>query len=177
MLSSLFSYSSAVSLLGKVQDVPEKASPASESTFEKSLSAQVPRTKISSLSVRAIFLSIMNLFFQEPSDRRRPLSARAKDRSQRFFGMVSRPFLSQRKMVLLGKRKDREPSPMTRTDSRRLRKSVSSKLAHFECRLAHATSPYKPSCESGRKASFYSLMSASKPGGEKEARLEKPRPA
>lgn len=69
------------------------------------MSAQVPRTKTSSLSVRSMFLSTVSLFSHDPPDRREANAARAKDRFQRLAGMVSTHFLLLPEMVTLQKGK------------------------------------------------------------------------
>lgn len=68
-LSSRSFNSYATVLLDKSEVAHKNDFRASESTFEKLLSAQMPRTKTPTLAVKVIFFSTMSLFSHDPSDR------------------------------------------------------------------------------------------------------------
>lgn len=170
-------YCCAAGLFNKLKTVYKKAFPANESTFEKYPLAQMPRTETSSLSVRAIFLSTMILFSHDLSDERETAVASAEARSQHLAGAVSLHFLPQREFVTLGKRKNRSPSPMTRTDSGRLERPVSTSPAGFDFRLPPADSLSNQSCEGGHKEGSMRRTSVIEPESENEVSTEKPRSA
>lgn len=130
-------------LLNKLKTVYKKVSPASESTLEEVLSAWVPRTKISSMPVKAKLLSTMPLFFYGAPDRKETLAACAKRRSRRPASAVSTHLIPQRKMLKLRKAKDKRPPSMTSAHSRRLKRRVLTQPARLDFALPPTTLPLK----------------------------------
>lgn len=71
----------AAALLEKLKIIHKKAFSASKSKVEEFLSAQLPRTESSSLSVKAILLHTISLFSHAASDKRKTRTARVTGRS------------------------------------------------------------------------------------------------
>lgn len=97
-----FYYFAAV-LLNEMKTIHRKVFAAGKSRFENFLSAQMLQTKISVLSVKAMFPNTVNLFFQDWSDRREKLVVRAKGCSELLASVMSMQFLPQQEMVVIEK--------------------------------------------------------------------------
>lgn len=93
----------AAPLLDNLKTVSKKAFPASESTRENLLSAQMARKKTFSLSARTLFPSTVRLLFQDPSDRKGTMAARENNFYRSLLGLVSTNVLPQREIVKMAK--------------------------------------------------------------------------
>lgn len=133
----------AAVLLGKLKTFHKKIFPASESTFDKLLLAQVSWTKTSLLSVKVMFLITMSLFSQSLLESSETLAACAKGHFQRLVDVGSRLFLLRQKTVTIRPRTNRSLLMMTTTYCRGLKRLVAFKRARRECELPLATSPRK----------------------------------
>lgn len=155
----------------------KKASPAYESTFERCLTAQAPLTTASSLSVTAMFFSIMRLFFHDFSNRRGKLAACAEGRFQRLVGAMSAQFLAPAKNVDSGQKKERQ---LSAGDSGRLA-PLEKTCADLACtpRLPTAArnALRRQSRESGHEESFKMVTVVVQPGSKERIRSERPRSA
>lgn len=148
------------------------AFPAHKLTLEKFLSAQVQRTKTSSLSVKGIFLSTMSLSCDNPSDRRGTLPTRAEDGSQRLASVVPTHFLPQRGTKTMQRRKDRSSPPVIPTSSRCLEKRLLTKPASLESELQPATHSRKGRRKRCCGEGYTKVTAVIESGSEKEVRVE-----
>lgn len=133
------------------------------------------RTKIFSLSVKAVLLRSMNAVSDDLSNSRETLAARAKTLSQRPVGMVSTQLLAQQEMVALGKRKNGRPLPTTSTSFRRLQRRFSIRKARSDLGLPSAGPPRRQSRKGRRGERSNEVISVFETRGEEKVRFEKPR--
>lgn len=144
-------------------------------TFEKFLSAPVPRTDIFSLSVQNMFFSTMSVFSHDLAERKETLAACAKGHFQRLACAVSSHFLHHQEMVTLRKRKVESLSPRSTTSSGRSKRRVLTKPARLDFGLLSATSPRRQIRQFGRKEGSKRVTTVIEPGGKNMVRLEQPR--
>lgn len=167
----------AALLLKKVKSIRMKAIAAEQLAFQDFLGAQWPRKKLSSLSVKPLFLSSISLFSHDSSERRGILAGRARGLIQRLVGVASKHFLPQKETVAMGKGKNRSRPPMTPAVSRRSEKRVWTKPGHPHFGLPSAIPMRKQSRKSRRRESSKMVTACNEPGCEKGVRSRKPRRA
>lgn len=139
----------------------------SRSTFEHDLLAQTPRTKISSLSVTAMFFSTTSLFFHVPSDGRGKTAALAKGRFHLLVGVVSGHCLPQQETRTLRKGTNRSPAATALDDFCRLKKRALTKPAHFDFGPLPAIFLHNRSRKGGYEESPRRMRIVSEPGRKK----------
>lgn len=94
----------AAALPDEGENVQKKVVPVSESRVEKFLSAQVLRTRISSLSVHALLFRTLRRIIHDHADKEGPLTTDTKGRSRRLVGVVSTHILPQQNMLIMRKK-------------------------------------------------------------------------
>lgn len=127
LLSSLAFCFCAAALLDNLKAVYKTTFPAIDPRIDQFLSSLAPRTKTSSLSLKAMLLRTMSLLSREASDKSETWAACTKDCSQCLLGVVLAHFLPQQEILTMGERKKRNLLARTSTSSRCSKKFVSTK--------------------------------------------------